>query len=101
MTRYLQILRKIRGTVGMTILSHPIRSLAVTVITWFPVAVFLLAFPLFIQGTLFWVCGCYTIMFVSNSLILAKPYKRITEKFVEAYEAANGEVVLEEQPDKE
>lgn len=93
--------RQLMKNVFFTVLSHPIRSLGVAAITWFPVAVLLLAFPLFIQATLFWVCGCYTIMFVANTAILAKPYKRITEKFVQAYEEANGEVILEEQPDNE
>lgn len=62
-------------------LAHPLRSIAVTVLTWVPVVVFALNFPIFLQGTIAWVAGYYSIAFSVNQSLLAKPFKIFTENF--------------------
>jgi uncharacterized membrane protein YesL len=93
--------RQLLKNVFYMCLGHPLRSIAVAIITWIPALVFLLYIPLFLQATLFWVCGCYTILFVLNTWIMTKPFDTLTKKFVEEYEEENGEIILEETPVEE
>ena len=81
----------------MTIMAHPLRSLAVTALTWLPVAVFLLFTPLFLQITPAWLAGYYSLSFQLNVIIMQKPFQIFTENFVAAYEAEHGEIKLTEE----
>lgn len=77
-------------------LAHPLRSIAVTVLTWGPIIVSALNFPIFLQGTIAWVAGYYSIAFSINHSIMAKPFQIFTENFVAAYEQEHGEIKVEQ-----
>jgi len=81
----------------LTIMAHPLRSLAVTVTTWLPIVVFLLLTPVFLQITPLWVAGYYSLTFHLNVIIMQKPFQVYTENFVAAYEAEHGEIKLPEE----
>lgn len=80
-----------------TCISHPIRCIEIGFLTWLPVLVFLFGFPVFLQITPIWLAGYYTVAFVLNSYIMKKPFNRLTELFVERYEAENGEIQVENE----
>jgi len=82
--------------VFFTCISHPLRAIAVGFTTWIPALTFLLAIPIFMQVTPLWIVGYFTIAFVINCIIMKKPFERLTELFVERYEAENGEIKIEE-----
>lgn len=77
------------------VLAHPLRSISVAVITWGPVILFFLNLPIFLQATIAWVAGYYSLAFVLNTHIMRKPFQIFTENFVVAYEAEHGEIKLE------
>ena len=77
-------------------LAHPIRSIALTILTWGPAIVLAINLPLFLQGTIAWVAGYYSIAFSLNLSFMAKPFQIFTENFVAAYEEKNGEITLED-----
>lgn len=77
-------------------LAHPLRSIALTLLTWGPAIVFAVHFPLFLQGTIAWAAGYYSIAFSVNLGIMAKPFQIFTENFVAAYEAEHGEIQIDE-----
>lgn len=62
-------------------LAHPLRSIAVAIIAWAPVAVFLLNTPLFLQGTIAWLAAYYSLAFTLNIIIMEKPFRIFTENF--------------------
>lgn len=90
-------IRQLFKNVLYVILAHPLRSIAVAVLAWIPVAVYAFAFDYFIQGTILWVAGYYSVAFGINVKIMEKPFQRLTENFVSTYEAEHGEIVLDEE----
>ena len=73
------------------------RGLHAPWLAWIPVAVYAFAFDYFIQGTILWVAGYYSVAFGVNLKIMEKPFQRLTENFVSTYEAEHGEIVLDEE----
>ena len=90
-------IRQLLKNVFYVVLAHPLRSIAVAVLAWIPVAVFAFAFDYFIQGSIIWAAGYYSVAFGVNVKIMEKPFQTLTENFVSAYEAEHGEIVLEEE----
>lgn len=79
--------------VFFTTLAHPLRSVGVALLTWIPVLTFYV-FPVFLQLTPVWLTCYFSIAFLINGRIMAKPYQQLTENFVAAYEAENGEITV-------
>ena len=81
--------RQLVRNVFFIFLAHPLRSIAVAVLTWVPVIIFALNFPIFLQGTIVWIAGYYSIAFSVIHSIMKKPFQRFTENFVAAQEATD------------
>lgn len=81
--------------VFFTTLAHPIRSIAVAVLIWLPALCFGFLFPVFLALTPIWLAAYYSIAALFSCLIMAKPYRTLTEDFVANYEAEHGEIILE------
>ena len=76
-------------------LSHPLRSIALTLLTWVPVIALAINLPIFLQGTIAWVAGYYSIAFSLNLSLMAKPFRIFTENFMAAKEAKQEEIPLD------
>jgi len=81
--------------VFFTTLAHPLRAIAVTILTWLPVAAFALLLPAFLQLTPLWCLAYDAIVFMLNIRIMAKPYHTLTENFVASYEAEHGQIIVD------
>lgn len=83
----------------LTMITHPIRSVALAVLTWLPTAMFVLVFPLFIQVTPIFLTVYYSIAFLFAALMMKKPFAQLIDHFNgddELREAAAAEAARED-----
>lgn len=65
-------------------LAHPLRSIALAILTWGPVIVLAVSLSIFLQGTIAWVAGYYSIAYSLIVGIMAKPFRIFAENFAAA-----------------
>ena len=68
----------------LIILAHPLRSLVVAVLVWFPLGVLMLNAYLFLQGFPLWALLYYGVAFLFCHSIMKKPFNEIKERFLSA-----------------
>lgn len=76
------------------ILAHPLRSVAVAVLTWFPMIICAIAFDVFVKDLLLILLCYYSIAFLLNLSIMKKPFQTLENNFyksIDDQETADGD----------
>lgn len=60
-------------------ISHPVRAVLAAALVWLPVVVIGLNFPAFVNGTLLWCAGYYSVVFGLNERLMKKVMARIAQ----------------------
>lgn len=80
----------------LVLISHPLRSVAVTALTWAPVVLFLIPYTvnLFLQLVPLFITVYYSLAFMFGALVMQKPFKKLIDSF---YEETEGEEATSEE----
>lgn len=76
-------------------LAHPLRAIIIAVLTWIPLASLLLLTPVFMQLTPVYIFFYFSVVFFINQRLMAKPFKRLTEDFLQANAETPAENIVE------
>lgn len=63
------------------ILSHPLRSIAVAILTWLPVILCAVAFDVFVKDLLLIALCYYSVAFLMNLSIMKKPFRTLEDNY--------------------
>lgn len=88
--------RQLLRNVLYVIFAHPLRSIAVAILTWLPVIICGIAFDVFVQDMLLILLCYYSVAFLLNLSIMKKPFQTLENNFYKGIAGQDENEVLED-----